>query len=228
MISHPNISVIIPVFNAEKYISEAIQSVIGQTYNAYEIIVVDDGSTDQSAQLIHEFREVSYHYKPNSGLSSTLNFGLQKVKGDYIAFLDADDYWSLDKLERQIKEFEINPKLEIVFGHHKRFYNKSTEELTVDEMTDMLRTLPAFFKASLLVKVESFFKVGLFDETIVMGDFLDWYRRAIDMNLSMKLISDVVLYRRVHNENMSLVNKEHISDYVKIMKASLDRRRGLK
>ncbi len=224
----PKISVIIPVYNGEKFISEAIQSVVNQTLKPFEIIIVDDGSTDSSSKIINAFPEVSYYFKPNTGLASTLNFGLQKVKGDYIAFLDADDYWSIDKLEKQFILFETDSDLDLVFGCHQRFYSKPSNEITAEERLDMTRVLPGYFKAALLVKKKAFFKVGLFDETIVMGDFLDWYSRAVDMNLRMKMISDVVLFRRIHEDNMSTRNKSQILDYVKIMKASMDRRRSNK
>lgn len=227
MVKAAKISVIIPVYNAAQYIAQAIQSVLDQTYKVHEIIVVDDGSTDNSSAIIQQFSDVIYLFKENSGVSATLNLGVRNISGDFIAFLDADDYWAIDKIEKQMLEFNKDSNLELVFGHHKCFYSKNAEELSQDELINSQLTLPAFFKGALLAKKESFFKVGLFDETIVMGDFLDWYRRALDINVCIKMIPDIVLFRRIHGENMSIRNQAKISDFVKIMKASMDRRRLL-
>jgi glycosyltransferase involved in cell wall biosynthesis len=219
------ISVIIPVYNCEKYIAEAIDSVLLQTYKAHEIIVIDDGSKDNSATIIKSYSNVDYYYQKNKGLSSALNTGLSKVKGDFIAFLDSDDIWVNDKLEKQVQKFNEDKSIEAVFGYHKRFYSKDKKLLLESELEDSKRILPAFFKAAMLIKKESFFKVGLFDESIVMGDFLDWYRRALDLGIKMELINSIVFNRRIHDSNSSLINKANINDYVKIMKASMDRRR---
>ena len=221
------ISVIIPVFNGAKYIAEAINSVIHQTLQPFEIIVIDDGSTDETAEVVKKnFPQVHYYYKKNGGLSSSLNAGVEKVEGDFIAFLDADDYWVLNKLEKQIQVIINDNDVEIVFGHHKRFYDKPHDLKSREENTDEQRILPGYFKATMLIKKRSFYKVGMFDETIHMGDFLDWYRRACDLELKMHMLPEVVFYRRIHTENSSLKNKAHISDYVRIVKSSMDRRRN--
>jgi glycosyltransferase involved in cell wall biosynthesis len=221
------ISVIIPVYNCEKFISEALESVINQTYKPFEIIVMDDGSTDRTAEIVQQFEGVSYFCKENSGISSTLNSGIRKVTGDLIAFLDADDYWALDKLEKQVQLLDQNAEVDAVFGYHKRFFSKTFQELSEDELADSKRVLPGYFKAAMLIRKDSFYKVGLFDESIKMGDFLDWYRRASDFGLKMEILNQIVFYRRIHGENSSLKNKANITDYVRIMKASIDRRRKL-
>lgn len=220
------ISVIIPVFNSDKYVFEALQSVFNQTVKPYEVIVIDDGSTDKTAEIIKQFPDIRYFYKDHSGIASSLNVGLKEVKGDLIAFLDADDYWRLDKLENQVSYLSSHPNTKIVFGHHQRFYAKASEDLTISEHEDTKRILPGYFKAAMLAKKEVFDKVGLFDESIKMGDFLDWYRRASDLGLKMNMLDEVVFYRRIHGENSSLRNKAHITDYLKIMKSSMDRRRN--
>ena len=224
--STPNlISVIIPVYNCRKYIAEAIESVINQTYKPYEIIVVDDGSDDNSAAIIKNYPNVLYFYQQNKGTSSALNNGLRKVTGNFIAFNDADDLWEKNKLEKQIQKLNDDKTIDVIFSYHKRFYSNKHGQITESELADSKRILPAHFKGSLLIRKESFFKVGLFDESIVMGDFLDWYRRAEDLGIKMEMLKEVLYYRRIHDANSSLMNKANINDYVKIMKASIDRRR---
>ena len=118
-----------------------------------------------------------------------------------------------------------NPQYDGVFGNHKRFYEKPQSEITDGELVDSKRVLPARFKGSLLIRKDSFFKVGLFDETIKMGEFLDWYRRAMDMKLQFGMIDETVMHRRIHDANSSLKNKGEVGDYVRLLKASMDRRR---
>lgn len=219
------ISVVIPVYNSERFVAEAIDSVMNQTLKPRQVILIDDGSTDGSAAIMKSYSDATYHYKQNGGLCSALNAGLKLVDGDYIAFLDSDDYWELDKLELQMQFLSGNPQCEGVFGNHKRFYNKPKSEWTDAELADSNRVLPAKFKASLLVRKDSFFTVGLFDEAIKMGDFLDWYRRAMDMELQFGMLNEIVFQRRIHDANSSLKNKGEIADYVKLLKASIDRRR---
>lgn len=106
------VSIIIPCYNAEKYIAETIQSVINQTYKNWELMVVNDGSTDNSPDIIKEFvandNRIAFIDKPNSGVSDSRNKGLAKAKGAYIAFLDADDVWNFQYLEKQIENLQAN------------------------------------------------------------------------------------------------------------------------
>ncbi len=100
------VSIIIPAYNTEKYIAETINSVISQTYIDWELIVIDDGSTDNTADIVKEFckndKRINYYYQNNTGVSIARNNGMQKIKGDYIALLDADDIWETNNLEEKI------------------------------------------------------------------------------------------------------------------------------
>src|SRR5712692_4293853 len=102
--SSPTVSVVIPVYNGERYLAEAISSVLDQTYKNFELIVVDDGSTDQSAAVVRSFTDdrIRYLYQSNGGASKARNLGVAASRGTVIAFLDSDDVWLPHKLERQI------------------------------------------------------------------------------------------------------------------------------
>jgi len=117
----PLISVILPVYNGEKYLIEALQSVFIQGYSPLEIIAVDDGSTDRSASILAQHsHQVQYYYQENQGPAAARNLGLRKAKGDFITFIDADDLWPAEKLNVQNQCFEDFPKTEIAQGHVKR------------------------------------------------------------------------------------------------------------
>ena len=121
--SAPAASVVIPAYNAERFIGEAINSVLGQTYRDFEVIVVDDGSTDKTAEVVKAYEEVRYLYKENGGTASARNRGIEASRGRYVAFLDADNLWEPAKLEAQMALFEHQPSLAWSY----------TDSLVVDE-----------------------------------------------------------------------------------------------
>jgi len=219
------VSVIIPVFNGEKYLAEAIESVIAQDYRPIEVIVIDDGSIDRSAEIAKSYLEVRYIYQPNRGLSSALNQGIKAARGSFLAFLDADDLWKPDKLSAQLSLIDEHPDLDIVFGNHQRFYSPELGDLMEDEMHYTGVDLPGYLKVTALIRKEAFIRVGLFDTGLKLGDFIDWYSRAIDNNLKVMMLEKVVAMRRIHGDNMTLQKINERSDYIHIIKATLDRRR---
>jgi glycosyltransferase involved in cell wall biosynthesis len=224
---NPLVSVIIPVYNGERFLAEAIESVLRQTYSPVEIIVIDDGSEDHSAQIAQRYREVRYFHQPNSGLSEALNHGVRQARGSFLSFLDADDLWTDDKLMLQVTMMKRDQEVEAVFGHHVRFYtgtpNQAGDDPTVRHDD---RVLPALFKGAMLVRKEAFDRVGFFDTSLVMGDFLDWYQRAQEKGLKSRILPEVIFRRRIHGDNKSVRDRHAMKDYVRIVKAALDRRRG--
>ena len=114
------VSVIIPAYNAERFIGETIRSVINQTYSVWELIIIIDGATDQTESIVQAFskahKNITYFKKPNSGVSQTRNVGLEKAQGEYLAFLDADDVWLPDNLEKKINALKEDPNLMWVFS----------------------------------------------------------------------------------------------------------------
>src|SRR5436309_14667644 len=114
--SKPLVSVVIPVYNGERYLADAIQSVLDQTYRNFEVIVVDDGSTDRSAEIAKRFGEaVRYVYRTNGGVCKARNAGIAAARGAYIAFLDQDDLWLHDKLAAQVAYLDSHPEAGAVY-----------------------------------------------------------------------------------------------------------------
>jgi len=116
----PTISVVIPAYNAEKYVGRAVESILAQTHSPDEIIIVDDGSTDGTAQVVRLFEDkVTFIQQQNAGASVARNSGIEAARGEWIAFLDADDEWLPQKLQRQIEHLRKRPDL--VWTHSNYF-----------------------------------------------------------------------------------------------------------
>ncbi|MFM5943125.1 MAG: glycosyltransferase family 2 protein, partial [Dolichospermum sp.] len=118
----PLISVIIPCYNRERYLAEAIESVLDQTYPHIELIVIDDGSSDRSGEIAQSYPLI-YHYQTNGGIGAARNAGIALANGKFLAFLDSDDIWVKDKLAKQMAIFDTNLDIEAVFGYAQNFYS---------------------------------------------------------------------------------------------------------
>src|SRR5439155_16624014 len=150
----PLISCIIPVFNGEKYLAEALDSIRAQTYRPIEIIVVDDGSTDGTRELVASYGDqVRYLWQPNSGPATDRNQGLSAASGEFVAFLDADDLWHPEKLERQMARFDARPDLDVCVAHVQNFW---IPELREEEARfrdhRVSRSLPGYDTETLLAR----------------------------------------------------------------------------
>lgn len=218
------ISVIIPVYNGERYITEAIESVLAQEYLPIEIIVVNDGSTDRTEEMLRSYANVQYGYQPRLGAASARNSGIRYSSGEWLAFLDADDLWTRDKLRMQTALFRTDPDLDMVFGHVEQFYSPELEE-SLRGKIQFAGLMPGYVPGAMLVKKTSFLKVGFFNEEFRIGEFIDWYTRALDYGLKSHLAPGVLLQRRIHDSNTGIKERDSRKDYLRVLKASLDRRR---
>ena len=220
------ISVIIPVYNYELYLAEAIESVMAQTYRPIEVIVIDDGSTDNSAEVAKRFSPpVKYFYKNHCGAGAARNHGVDLAQGSFLAFLDADDIWMQDKLTLQIAVFQSNPGVDFVFGHVQQFISPELDDNHKNKIYCPAEKMPGFVASTMLIKRESIVSAGAFETNLQIGEFIDWYLKAKEYGLKSIMLPDVVSKRRIHANNQSIREKKFQSDFVKIIKKSLDRRR---
>lgn len=222
----PLISVIIPTYNCEKYLPEAIESVLAQTYKPFEIIVIDDGSTDNTADRVKHFgSSIQYHIQANAGSAAARNFGIELARGDFFAFLDADDLWVEDKLNRQMAAFGSDPELDIVFGLVQQFHSPDLDEEMKAKVYCPSELVPGHIPSALLVKREAFFRVGLFETKWKIAEFASWYVRIAEVGLKTQTLPHLVAKRRLHKTNKGVKDRQFQAEYVQILKASLDRRR---
>ena len=213
-------TVIIPLYNTEKYIEEAIQSLIKQTYPIDQIIVIDDGSTDQGASIVKKYPEVELIQQKNQGLKKTLNVGLMHAKGEYIGFLDADDRWSTNKLALQLEILNKQADVDLVFGNSLHFKMVADKEKFIAILKGKNLTCGLYRKSV-------FDKIGLFTDQEQLHNFLEFLDRVHAYSLKYIEINDVIYERRIHETNMGIVEKQRQRDqYLATLKASLDRRRA--
>ncbi|MFC1849852.1 glycosyltransferase family 2 protein [candidate division CSSED10-310 bacterium] len=224
----PLVSVIIPIYNCKNYLGDAVESILAQTYQPVEIIVVDDGSTDGSALVIEQYDEVRCIQQSHSGAGTARNQGIRTAQGNFLAFLDADDLWNRDKLSLQMDVLLNRDDLDMVFGHIKQFYSPELDGLMKKRIFSFAdETLPGYSCGTLLIKRESFLRVGYFDPKWRRGEFIDWLTRARDKGLSSLLLPQVLMKRRLHSSNLGIREPQSKIDLTKIIKAKLDRRREI-
>ena len=154
------ISAIIVVYNGERYLAEAIESILAQTHPPSELIVVDDGSTDGTATIARGFAEVRYQYRPNGGIGAARNLGLELARGDFIAFLDADDLWMPEKLAQQAAAFAADPQLGIVTGLIEQFHSPELDPAIAATIHCPRDPMPGHSFGAMLIRREVFSRVG--------------------------------------------------------------------
>ncbi|MEH2009604.1 glycosyltransferase family 2 protein [Nostoc sp.] len=221
----PLISVIIPVYNRDRYIAEAIESVLAQTYPAIELIVVDDGSSDRSAEIAKRY-PIIYHYQSNRRIGSARNAGIALSNGEFLAFLDSDDIWVADKLLKQIAAFEADPNLEAVFGYAQQFYSPELDKTFRQRIRCPEEAIAAHLSTSMLIKRDSFLRIGLFDVKLKTTIDISWYISAIEHQLRQVTLPDVVYRRRLHETNNGSIERQHANERLHLLKAKLDRQRA--
>ncbi|HKY43062.1 MAG TPA: glycosyltransferase family A protein [Pyrinomonadaceae bacterium] len=223
----PLVSVIIPVYNYARYLGEAIESVLGQTYQHLEVIVVDDGSTDGSGEVARSFAGLRYCHQVHAGIGPARNKGVEVAQGEFIAFLDADDRWPVEKLDRQLRAFENDPALEMCFGQALQLQNGPEWEAGVnDKRLDVAGMVPGMVPGTMLIKRDAFLRVGKFQGDWKVGEFIDWYARAVELKLRSLVLPELLLWRRIHDSNQGVRERQSVTDYARVLKAKLDRKRA--
>jgi glycosyltransferase involved in cell wall biosynthesis len=230
------ISIIIPAYKAEKYIEETIRSVIQQTIMDWELIVVDDGSPDNLGEVVKKLQledsRIQYVRQKNAGVSTARNYGYNLSKGDYIAFLDADDVWLPNNLSLKLEKFAIDKTLGLVHSDTEVIdsFSKRIGEIKQGKegyiLEDLLlwngTCIPA--PSSILVKREVLEKVGGFDKELSTAADQEFFFR-VAAQYKIGRVSEVTWFYRVHGNNMSsnvlLMEKDELLTYKKAKKNKL-------
>lgn len=200
----PLISVVIPVYNGEKTIRETIESVINQTFWDFELIVIDDGSQDSTLDIVKRIPDsrLKVFSFPNAGLAASRNRGIKLASGDYISFIDADDLWTPDKLEAQLKALQTHPQAAVTYSwtdciDESGQFSRRGNHITIQGNIYAQLLLTDFIEngSNLLIRSQAFQKVGYFDESLPAAeDWEMWLRLAANYEFVV-VPSPQVLYR---------------------------------
>ncbi len=216
------VSVIIPIFNSERFLAEAVESVLAQSYPTVEIILVDDGSTDGGAKTAQGY-PVRYFFQQHLGPGAARNLGIRQARGEFLSFLDADDVWMPEKTTGQMRMLAARPELDAVFGWVEQFAGGDTAPPKTRFVGTVMNGIHA---GSMLIRSASFARVGLFATGWAIGEFVDWYARATEAGFASVVLPEVVVRRRIHEKNFMRSDGVDLVEYARILKAALDRRRS--
>lgn len=210
--------VVIPAFNVERFVGDAIRSILAQSLPPVRVIVVDDGSTDGTGDVARACGDsVEVVRQKNQGQGAATTNGVGRVTTPLVAFLDADDLWLPGKIEKQLSHMKAQ-QLEAVYGHVCLMRD--------GEAPDFSRTQQNWNRTTLLMRTEAFRRVGSVDDMPALhGDMIDWVARARDLGIRMEMMSDVLSIRRIREGSLTYRRGgEH--GYLTAVKAALDRRRA--
>jgi glycosyltransferase involved in cell wall biosynthesis len=223
--NRPLVSAIVPVYNGERFLAAALDSIFAQSYRPVEAIIVDDGSTDRTADIARSYAEARYIYQPNQGHAAAKNAGAAAAAGDFLAFLDADDLWTPDKLFVQVAYLLDHPEIDYVIARMRNFLEPGVEPPLLAK-NFLAADSAGFVVGTLLVRRAVFNAVGGFDTTYRHGNDTDWFFRAKEAGVRMTMLPHVLLRRRFHGANLSYETRAMASDFLRAVKLSIDRTRG--
>ena len=206
----PKVSIIIPVYNGSNYLADAIESALSQTYSNIEVIVVNDGSSDEGATekiALSYGNKIKYIYKENGGVSSALNIGIKNMSGEYFSWLSHDDLYSPDKIAKQIPLLKDNKTIVLCSGglidaekHPIRHYTKRIKrnEITGIKLFDFFLMGYALNGLGFLIPKRALQECGYFDENMKYLQDLDMWLRICASDFKFTLQKDLLVFSRIH------------------------------
>jgi teichuronic acid biosynthesis glycosyltransferase TuaG len=210
------ISIIIPAYNSSLYIAETIDSVLNQSYQTFELLIIDDDSTDNTREIIESYclkdDRISYYHQKNAGQAAARNKGIKNAKGKYIAFLDSDDIWMKNKLKNQMAQFDLFPQIDLIYTDVNNIDSKNNKtkenpgwisgETSGLTMFISLYNTSGITNSSVLVKTKLFETTGLFDESQVhrgTEDYAMWMKMA-SLGFVFFGMKEKLVHYRIHEQ----------------------------
>ena len=225
MSSSPLVSAVVAAYNSQRFLGETIESILNQTYGPLELIVVDDGSTDGTAEVAKSYPAVRYIHQTNLGPSAARNSGIQAAKGEYLAFSDSDDIWDRRRLQVQMDFHLANPEALVSFTWMRNFLQPGSPRPAwlTPQFED---SYPGLFAGTMVAHRKLFDLVGLFDPEFWHGESAEFFTRIKENGVAINVIEEPLYFRRLHDTNMSLETDKDRRGVIKALKRSLDRKRA--
>jgi glycosyltransferase involved in cell wall biosynthesis len=213
------------VKNGERFFPAAVDSVSKQEYRPMEIIVVDGQSVDRTAEIAKAVQGIRYIYQHDQGLANARNFALQAARGEFIAFLDSDDLWAPGKLKMQVEYLISHPEIQatvtwlhFVLEPELKLKNPALEKHYEQDQI-------GYTPSALVARRDLFLQVGFFDPTLSMGCDADWFVRLMDWKLPIAILPEVLLYKRIHDSNLSRNIAQTKKETMLVLRNSILRKR---
>jgi len=222
----PGVSVIIPVHDGAKYLPAAIRSALDQSHPPLEVIVVDDGSGDGSADVARSFAGVRVIEQENRGCAQARNRGIEVARGELLAFLDADDVWAPGKLELQGALMTSQPELGYTLTHQRITVEPGLPKPAWLRPELLERPSVGYLPSTLVARRWVFDRVGGFDPSYRLSSDVEWFTRAKDAGIAMQILPDVLVTRLAHGGNLSAEVPASTRALLRVFKTSIDRQRG--
>lgn len=220
-----NVSVIIPMFNAERFISDALDSVLSQTITPGEVIIVDDGSEDDGVAVVAKFEPaVKIVSQENAGAASARQAGANLAAGRLLAFLDADDMWVENALQVRLEVMNANPAIDAVFGGVEQFICETAPQNIKDRGKIFTEVEGARHPGCMLIKAEVYRAIGGFNPEFRTGEALDFVSRLDAGNYVSHMMPDLIMRRRIHGSNTVLSAEELHKAYLRALRERIRRK----
>jgi glycosyltransferase involved in cell wall biosynthesis len=219
------ISVIMAVRNGERFLRNAIDSVLSQTYRPLEIVFIDGQSTDGTAEIARSYPEIRYFPQQTLGVAKAYNLGVESSVGEFIAFLSYDDLWPPEKLTLQALYLGEHPEAECVVARVKFFLEPGCAFPSSLRESILEGDHPLRIPETLLARRRVFDRVGLFDTELRAAEDMDWFARAVDLGVSIAVLDKVLLQKRIHDRNTSVHTAENMQSMFDLLRRSSSRKR---
>jgi glycosyltransferase involved in cell wall biosynthesis len=217
----PLVSVIIAVHNGERFLRAAIESVRAQVYRPVELIVVDDGSTDGSAEIAAAYPDLIYRRQAKKGVAAARNAGLAIARGEFLSFIDSDDLWTTDKLAVQVGFLGARPHLGYAVCHIRWFFDDGCVKPGWFRADLLNRPVAGLVPSALVARASTFARVGPFDPTLRVGEDFDWFLRARCAGVGEAIVPETLVHKRFHGANLTGPTRETSEIVLGLVRKSL-------